>query len=42
LRVQIPPGPGCLSLLSVVCFQVEGSATGQSLVQRSPTECGLY
>ena len=28
-------------LLSVVCCQVEVSVTGRSLVQRSPTECGL-
>jgi len=31
----------CLSLVSVVCCQVEVSATGQSLVQRNPTECGV-
>jgi hypothetical protein len=30
----------CL-LLSVVCCQVEVSAMGRSLVQRSPTECGM-
>jgi hypothetical protein len=30
----------CL-LLSVVCCQVEVSASGSSLVQRSPTECGM-
>jgi hypothetical protein len=30
-----------VSLLSVVCCQVEVSATGWSLVQRSPTECGV-
>ena len=30
---------GCLSLGSVVCSQVEVSAMGWSLVQRSPTEC---
>jgi hypothetical protein len=28
-------------LLSVVCCQVEVTVTGLSLVQRSPTECGL-
>jgi hypothetical protein len=28
---------GLLSLVSVVCCQVEASATGRSLVQRSPT-----
>jgi hypothetical protein len=32
---------GCLSLVSVVCCQVEVSATGWSLVQRSPTELGV-
>jgi hypothetical protein len=32
---------GCLSLVSVVCCQVEVSATGCSLVQRSPTEYGV-
>jgi hypothetical protein len=31
----------CLSLVSVVCCQVEVSATSWSLVQRSPTECGV-
>jgi hypothetical protein len=34
-------GHGCLSLVSVVCCQVEVSATGWSIVQRSPTECGV-
>jgi hypothetical protein len=34
-------GHGCLSLVNVVCCQVEVSATGWSLVQRSPTECGV-
>jgi hypothetical protein len=32
---------GYLSLVSVVCCQVEVSASGWSLVQRSPTECGV-
>jgi hypothetical protein len=31
----------CLSLVNVVCCQVEITATGRSLVQRSPTECGM-
>ena len=31
----------CLSLVSIVCCQVQVSATGRSLVQRSPTECGV-
>ena len=33
---------GCLSLVSVVCCQVEVSETGRSFVQRSPTECGVF
>jgi hypothetical protein len=37
LRVRIQPGLGCLCLVSVVCFHVEVTATGRSLVQRSPT-----
>ena len=32
-------GRGCLSLVRVVCCQIEVSASGLSLVQRSPTEC---
>jgi len=38
LWVRIPPG-AWVYMLSVVCFQVEVSATGWSLVQRSPTDC---
>ena len=34
-------GQRCVCLVSVVCCQVEVSATGWSLVQRSPTECGV-
>jgi hypothetical protein len=34
-------GHGCLSLVFVVCRQVGGPATGRSLVQRRPTECGV-
>jgi len=34
LRVRIPLGHGCLSLVSVVCYQVQFSATGWSPVQR--------
>jgi hypothetical protein len=30
---------GCLSLVNVVCCEVEFSASGRSLVQRSPIEC---
>jgi hypothetical protein len=32
-------GHGCLSPVSVVCCRVDFSASGRSLVQRSPTEC---
>jgi hypothetical protein len=35
--VQIPPGAW---MFSVVCCHVEVSATGWSLLQRSPTDCG--
>ena len=39
--VRIPPGRHrCLSVVSVLCCQVEVSATSWSLVQRSPTDCG--
>jgi hypothetical protein len=34
-------GNGCLSIVSVVCCQVEVSASGWSLVQRSHTECSV-
>jgi len=34
-------GHGSLSVVSVVCCQVEVSATSWSLVQRSPTDCGV-
>jgi hypothetical protein len=30
-----------LPLVQCLCCQVEGSATGRSLVQRSPTDCGV-
>ena len=35
------PGHRCLFVVSVVCWQVEVSATCRSLVQRSPTDCGV-
>ena len=35
------PGHGCLCLVSVVCSQVEVSAMGRSLSQRSHTDCGV-
>jgi hypothetical protein len=34
-------GHGCLSVVNVVCSYVEVSATNWSLVQRSPTDCGV-
>jgi hypothetical protein len=34
-------GYGCLSLVKVVCCQAEVTASGWSLVQRRPTECGV-
>ena len=37
LRVRIPPGRRCLSLVNVLCCQLEVSATGRSVVQGSPT-----
>jgi hypothetical protein len=40
LRVGIPPA-AWMSLESVVCCQVEVCVSGWSLVQRSPTECGV-
>ena len=41
IAVLIPTGHGCLSVVSVVCCQVEVSAMVWSLVQRIPTECGV-
>jgi len=38
--VRIPPGAWMFSVVSVVCCQVEASATDWSLVQRCPTDCG--
>ena len=38
--VSSNPTGACLSLASVVFWQVEVSATSRSLVQRSPTDCG--
>jgi hypothetical protein len=40
LWVRIPLG-ACLSVVSVVCCQVEVSTTGHSLFQKSPTKCGM-
>ena len=41
--VGLNPGGcmGCLSVVSVVCCQVDVSESGSSLGQRSPTECGV-
>jgi hypothetical protein len=30
-----------VSLMSVMCYQIQVSASGWSLVQRSPTDCGV-
>ena len=38
LWVRIPPGG--MDVVSVVCCQVEVSATSWSLVQMSPADCG--
>ena len=38
---KISRGHGILSLVSVLCCQVEFSATSRSLVQRSSTDCGV-
>jgi len=38
---QIPSGNACLSLLRDACLGADFPATGQSLVQRSLTECGV-
>jgi hypothetical protein len=40
LRVRIAPG-AWMSVVSVLCCAVDISASGRSLVQRSPTECGV-
>ena len=37
LRVRIPPGHECLSLVNVICCQVP--ATSRSVVKNSPTDC---
>ena len=34
-------GHGGLSVVIIVCCQVEASASGSSLGQRSPTDCGV-
>ena len=39
--LESSPGHGFLFLVNVASCQVEVPATGRSLVQRSPTECGV-
>jgi len=39
LRVRILPGDAYLSLVSVVCYQVEVPVTGRSLVHSNPAKC---
>jgi len=34
-------GNGCLSLVGIVCCYVQVSASGRSVVRRSPTDCGV-
>jgi hypothetical protein len=41
LWVQIPTGYGCLSVVSVLYCQVEASASGWLLLQRSRTQYGV-
>ena len=40
-RFEFCQRPGYLSVMSVVCGQVEVSALGRSLIQWSPTKCGV-
>jgi hypothetical protein len=40
LRFGIPPGT-MMSLVGIMCCQTEVSASGWSLVQRNPNECGV-
>jgi hypothetical protein len=39
--VRIPPAAWMFVSCECLCCQVHVSATGRSLVQRSPTECGV-
>jgi hypothetical protein len=41
LRVRIPTGAWMFVSCECLCCQVEVSATGRSLVQRSHTDCGV-
>jgi hypothetical protein len=40
-RVRIPPEAWMFVSCECLCCQVEASATGRSLVQSSPTDCGV-
>ena len=42
LRVRIPPGARMPIVSVVLRCRLEVPATGRSLVQRSPTECGVF
>jgi hypothetical protein len=42
LQFRIPPGVWIFSVVSVACCRVGVSAIVRSLVQRSPTECGVF
>ena len=35
------PAASCLSLVTDVCCEVEASASGRSLIKKSPTECDV-
>jgi hypothetical protein len=35
------PPESCLFLANIICCEVEDSATGRSLVQRSPADCDV-
>ena len=41
LMVRIPPGHAVLSVWDAVSCQIEVCATGRSLVQSPPIECGV-
>ena len=39
--VRIPEILICMSLVIIVCCEVEVSTNAETLVQRTPTECGV-
>jgi hypothetical protein len=41
-KVRIPPGAWIFVSCECLRCQVEVSVTGRSLVQRSPTDCGVF